>query len=109
MDLAKEYSRVTVSLAAGSTAAQALAAAATGKVNRLHALHVTIQSTTIETALIQSGGNTLASFSPTAGTPLGIPFDARLDACLNTTTGAALNLSTTAAVTGYAVVSASTA
>lgn len=109
MELGLVYTPVS-QVSTGGPAVQELIAGAAGKINRLHALHVTLSTTgtlQVLSAAVALSGKILR---PGASPQIDIPFVPQVEGCLATTAGAALNINSTAAeINGYAIVSQSTA
>jgi len=112
MELAKTYQNVAVTAAAGKFAN--IKAAATGKINRLHELWVTVSTTDgarlVSGATSSTGGSLTGRLYATDGR-LYMPFVKVIEGRIASTSGGSLGLVSTgtAAISGYAVVSQSTA
>ena len=109
MELGTTYTTVS-QISTGGAAAQTLIAGSAGKINRLHALHVTLSTTGKLEVLSGSNGISGQMIVPGASPQINFPFVPQVEGCLATTAGAALIIDSTAAeINGYAVVSQSTA
>jgi hypothetical protein len=113
MELGQNFERVTIDTSAAGTY-ETLKAAASGKVQRLHALHVRMVGAgtlKVQTTTTGDSGTDLCGALPLAANAgIDWDFDARQDSALASTSGGYLRVgSTGTTVKGWSVISVTTA